>query len=666
MLFFLKAVTVNKNKLDKRVQDRGAGFISTRKQMQTYLQGSCVMPWQAVSGERKNRRRVLTARRRGPGLQNKILQTVTNVERYQGLTGSDKNIRQGSAAMENSAWRHIHGSFHIRGRKDMQNKRKVFLAVLTMILLGILASPLSVFAAEAEETAQPALYATFWALIPPVVAIALALITKEVYSSLFLGILVGGLLYSGFSFEGTVTHIFQGGIISVLSDSYNVGILIFLVILGAMVCMMNKAGGSAAFGRWASKRIKTRVGAELATIVLGVLIFIDDYFNCLTVGSVMRPVTDKHHVSRAKLAYLIDATAAPVCIIAPISSWAAAVSGFVEGEDGLSIFVRAIPYNFYALLTIVMMVGMVLIKTEFGSMRVHEVNALKGDLYTTEGRPYADAEKEGRVNPRGRVIDLVIPIVCLVVCCVIGMIYTGGFFSGTDFVTSFSQSDASVGLTLGSSFALVLTVAFYMVRKVLSFKDCMDSIPEGFKTMVPAILILVFAWSLKSMTDSLGAAAFVENAMRSAAGGLMNILPAIIFLVGCGLAFATGTSWGTFGILIPIVVAVFEGSDPELMIISISACMAGAVCGDHCSPISDTTIMASAGAQCDHVNHVSTQLPYAMLAAAVSFVTYLVAGFVKTAWIALPVGIVLMVATLMVIRHMHPTLEEHLENETQK
>ena len=599
-------------------------------------------------------------------MQNKILQTVTNVERYQGLTGSDKNIRQGSAAMENSAWRHIHGSFHIRGRKDMQNKRKVFLAVLTMILLGILASPLSVFAAEAEETAQPALYATFWALIPPVVAIALALITKEVYSSLFLGILVGGLLYSGFSFEGTVTHIFQGGIISVLSDSYNVGILIFLVILGAMVCMMNKAGGSAAFGRWASKRIKTRVGAELATIVLGVLIFIDDYFNCLTVGSVMRPVTDKHHVSRAKLAYLIDATAAPVCIIAPISSWAAAVSGFGEGEDGLSIFVRAIPYNFYALITIVMMVGMVLIKTEFGSMRVHEVNALKGDLYTTEGRPYADAEKEGRVNPRGRVIDLVIPIVCLVVCCVIGMIYTGGFFSGTDFVTSFSQSDASVGLTLGSSFALVLTVAFYMVRKVLSFKDCMDSIPEGFKAMVPAILILVFAWSLKSMTDSLGAAAFVENAMRSAAGGLMNILPAIIFLVGCGLAFATGTSWGTFGILIPIVVAVFEGSDPELMIISISACMAGAVCGDHCSPISDTTIMASAGAQCDHVNHVSTQLPYAMLAAAVSFVTYLVAGFVKTAWIALPVGIVLMVATLMVIRHMHPTLEEHLENETQK
>lgn len=544
----------------------------------------------------------------------------------------------------------------------MRNKRRGFMVILAMAVLGILTSPLSVFAAEAEEAAKPALYATFWALVPPIVAIGLALITKEVYSSLFLGILMGGLLYSGCTFEGTVTHIFQGGIISVLSDSYNVGILIFLVILGAMVCMMNKAGGSAAFGRWASKRIKTRVGAELATIVLGILIFIDDYFNCLTVGSVMRPVTDKHNVSRAKLAYLIDATAAPVCIIAPISSWAAAVSGFVEGEDGLSIFVQAIPYNFYALLTIVMMIGMVVMKTEFGSMRTHEVNALKGDIYTTAGRPYADVAKEDKVNPRGRVIDLVVPIISLVVCCVIGMIYTGGFFEGADFVTSFSQSDASVGLTLGSAFAFVITVVFYMIRRVLSFTECMNSLPEGFKAMVPAILILVFAWSLKAMTDSLGAAAFVEGAMRSAAGGLMNILPAIIFLVGCGLAFATGTSWGTFGILIPIVVAVFENSDPELMIISISACMAGAVCGDHCSPISDTTIMASAGAQCDHVNHVSTQLPYAILAAAVSFVTYLVAGFVQTAWIALPVGILLMLGTLLVIRHINPTLEEHLNN----
>ena len=540
----------------------------------------------------------------------------------------------------------------------MKNKRKVIFAVLTMALLGILASPLAVFAAEAEEAAKPELYATIWALVPPVVAIALALITKEVYSSLFIGILVGGLFYSGFSFEGTVTHIFQDGIISVLSDNSNVGILVFLVILGCMVCMMNRAGGSAAFGQWASKRIKTRVGAELATIVLGVLIFIDDYFNCLTVGSVMRPVTDKHHVSRAKLSYLIDATAAPVCIIAPISSWAAAVSGFVEGEDGLVVFVRAIPYNFYAILTIVMMVGMVLLKTEFGSMRTHELNAMKGDLYTTEGRPYAGAERDSLPNPRGKVIDLVLPVLCLVVCCVIGMIYTGGFFSGTDFVTAFSQSNASVGLTLGSSFGLVITIVVYMARRVMTFRDCMACLPEGFKAMVPAILILTFAWSLKAMTDSLGAAEFVEHAMRSASSGLMGVLPAIIFLVGCGLAFATGTSWGTFGILIPIVVGVFENSNPELMIISISACMAGAVCGDHCSPISDTTIMASAGAQCDHVNHVSTQLPYAIVAAAISFVTYLVAGFVQTAWIALPVGIILMLGALALIRYMNPKLEE--------
>ena len=540
----------------------------------------------------------------------------------------------------------------------MKNKRKVIFAVLTMALLGILASPLAVFAAEAEEAAKPEVYATIWALVPPVVAIALALITKEVYSSLFIGILVGGLFYSGFSFEGTVTHIFQDGIISVLSDNSNVGILVFLVILGCMVCMMNRAGGSAAFGQWASKRIKTRVGAELATIVLGVLIFIDDYFNCLTVGSVMRPVTDKHHVSRAKLSYLIDATAAPVCIIAPISSWAAAVSGFVEGEDGLVVFVRAIPYNFYAILTIVMMVGMVLLKTEFGSMRTHELNAMKGDLYTTESRPYAGAERDSLPNPRGKVIDLVLPVLCLVVCCVIGMIYTGGFFSGTDFVTAFSQSNASVGLTLGSSFGLVITIVVYMARRVMTFRDCMACLPEGFKAMVPAILILTFAWSLKAMTDSLGAAEFVEHAMRSASSGLMGVLPAIIFLVGCGLAFATGTSWGTFGILIPIVVGVFENSNPELMIISISACMAGAVCGDHCSPISDTTIMASAGAQCDHVNHVSTQLPYAIVAAAISFVTYLVAGFVQTAWIALPVGIVLMIGALVLIRYMNPKLEE--------
>lgn len=536
----------------------------------------------------------------------------------------------------------------------MSKKAGTALSVMAMVFMGALASPLTVLAADAEETYQPALYATIWALLPPLVAIILALITKEVYSSLFVGIVVGALLYSGFKFEGTVTQIFEGGIIKVLSDSYNVGILIFLVILGSVVCMMNKAGGSAAFGRWASKKIHTRVGAELAAIILGVLIFIDDYFNCLTVGSVMRPVTDRHHVSRAKFAYLIDATAAPVCIIAPISSWAAAVSGFVEGQDGLAIFVRTIPYNFYAILTIVMMVGMVLMKTEFGAMRTHEINALNGDLYTTSARPYENATDDETPNPRGRVIDLVIPIVMLVICCVISMIYTGGFFSGTDFVTAFSQSDASTGLAMGSAFGLVFAIIFYMIRRVVNFRDCMGCIPEGFKAMVPAIMILTFAWTLKAMTDSLGAAVFVEEAMRSVAGGIEVILPAIIFLVGCGLAFATGTSWGTFGILIPIVVAVFEKSSPEMMIISMSACMAGAVCGDHCSPISDTTIMASAGAQCDHVTHVSTQLPYAILAAAVSFVTYIVAGFVKTAWIALPVGIVLMLIVLFVIKMMNP------------
>ena len=536
----------------------------------------------------------------------------------------------------------------------MSKKAGTALSVMAMVFMGALASPLTVLAADAEETYQPALYATIWALLPPLVAIILALITKEVYSSLFVGIVVGALIYSGFKFEGTVTQIFEGGIIKVLSDSYNVGILIFLVILGSVVCMMNKAGGSAAFGRWASKKIHTRVGAELASIILGILIFIDDYFNCLTVGSVMRPVTDRHHVSRAKFAYLIDATAAPVCIIAPISSWAAAVSGFVEGQDGLAIFVRTIPYNFYAILTIVMMVGMVLMKTEFGAMRTHEINALNGDLYTTSARPYENATDDETPNPRGRVIDLVIPIVVLVICCVISMIYTGGFFSGTDFVTAFSQSDASVGLAMGSAFGLVFAIIFYMIRRVINFRDCMGCIPEGFKAMVPAIMILTFAWTLKAMTDSLGAAVFVEEAMRSVAGGIEVILPAIIFLVGCGLAFATGTSWGTFGILIPIVVAVFEKSSPEMMIISMSACMAGAVCGDHCSPISDTTIMASAGAQCDHVTHVSTQLPYAILAAAVSFVTYIVAGFVKTAWIALPVGIVLMLIVLFVIKMMNP------------
>lgn len=527
-------------------------------------------------------------------------------------------------------------------------KHKLVWAVSTIALM-VMCCPVIAFAAEEAEEYVPSMYASFWALVPPIVAIVLALITKEVYSSLFIGILMGGLFYSGFTFETTITHVFQGGIISVLSDSYNVGILVFLVILGIMVCLMNKAGGSAAFGRWASEHIKTRAGAQLATIALGVLIFIDDYFNCLTVGSVMRPVTDKHKVSRAKLSYLIDATAAPVCIIAPISSWAAAVTGFVEGEDGLSIFVRAIPYNFYALLTIVMMIGLVVMNVDYGPMKLHEDNAEKGDLYTTSDRPYANAE-EDVIEGKGKVIDLVFPIIVLIIACVIGMIYTGGFFSGESFVTAFSQSDASVGLVLGSFFAFVITIIFYVARRVLKFNECMSCIPDGFKAMVPAILILTLAWTLKAMTDSLGAAEFVAGVMENAAGGLVNLLPAIIFLVGCFLAFATGTSWGTFGILIPIVVAVFAGTNENMMIMSISACMAGAVCGDHCSPISDTTIMASAGAQCNHVNHVSTQLPYAITVAAVSFVTYIISGFVQTPVVALPVGIILMLLVLYVIK----------------
>lgn len=500
---------------------------------------------------------------------------------------------------------------------------------------------------------------TFWSLVPAIVAIVLALITKEVYSSLFIGIAIGGLFYANFNFEGTVIHIFQDGIIGSLTDGYNMGIIVFLVILGIMVCMMNMAGGSKAFGRWAETHIKTRVGAQLATILLGALIFIDDYFNCLTVGSVMRPVTDRQNISRAKLSYLIDATAAPICIIAPVSSWAAAVSGFVEGEDGFTVFLKAIPYNYYALLTIVMMVTMVVMKVEFGSMKTHEVNAINGDLFTTGDLVFGGDDDE-KGNENGKVIDLVLPVITLIICCVIGMIYSGGFFSGEGigFVEAFSNSDASVGLMLGSFFAFLITVLFYAYRKVLSFKDSMACVPEGFKAMVPAILILTFAWTLKSMTDSLGAKEYVAGLMESAAGGLVTMLPAIIFIVGCLLAFATGTSWGTFGILIPIVVAVFEGRDATMMIISISACMAGAVCGDHCSPISDTTIMASAGGQCNHVNHVSTQLPYAITCAVVSCITYIIAGVTKNAVISLIVGIALMISTVVVLKKAFGTVEE--------
>ena len=538
-------------------------------------------------------------------------------------------------------------------------KKRNWLPLLAVLVMAVLAMTTGAFAAgeEAAEYVSP-FHATAFSLLPPVIAIGLALITKEVYSSLFIGILTGGLLYSGFQFEGTVLHVFQDGVVSVLSDSYNVGILSFLGILGAMGCLMNKAGGSAAFGRWAAQNIKSRVGAQLASIVLGVLIFIDDYFKCLTVGSVMRPITDKHNVSRVKLAYLIDATAAPVCIIAPISSWAAAVSSYVPDGQGLSIFIKAIPFNFYAIFTIVMMVSMVVMKVEYGPMLKYEHNAVQtGDLFSGSN-PYAGLIVEDSEDCRGKVIDLVLPILVLVGACVIGMLYSGSFFDPThvnhlNIASAFSSSDASVGLMLGSSFGLLFTLVFYGLRRAMSFKQMMECIPEGFKAMVPAIMILTFAWSLKAMTDSLGSTEFVEAFVKTYAENFAFFLPAIVFLIGCFLAFATGTSWGTFGILIPITMAIFPLEDP-MGIICISACMAGAVCGDHCSPISDTTIMASAGAQCDHVNHVATQLPYAISCAVVSFLSYVAAGllvhFGAPGILALPIGIVMMLIFLAFLK----------------
>lgn len=520
--------------------------------------------------------------------------------------------------------------------------------VLTTALAGVVVVIFLI--AAAFLTDADTVQGTFWALTPPIIAIVLALATKEVYSSLFLGIVAGALLYSGFSFEGTFNHVLNDGLISVLSDSFNVGILIFLVVLGCIVSIMNRTGGSAAFGRWAAEHIKTRRGAMLATTFLGILIFIDDYFNCLTVGSVMRPVTDKHHVSRAKLAYLIDSTAAPICIIAPISSWAAAVSGFVPNSDGIRIFVQTIPFNFYALLTIVMMLGLSILRVDYGPMLTHEQNALKGDLYTTPERPYANAEDEDRTHGHGHIIDLIFPIVTVVICCVLGMLYSGGFFSGTGFVEAFASSDASVGLSLGSIFALIIVIIFMVVRRSLSFTDCMDCLPAGFKAMVPAILILTFAWTLKAMTDSLGASAFVKTIVAGSTSGFLSMLPAIIFLIAVGISFATGTSWGTFGILIPIVVDCFESTDYTMMIIAMAACMAGSVCGDHCSPISDTTIMSSAGAQCLHINHVTTQLPYALTCALISFIGYVIAGFTKSAAVSLTISIVLMVCLLAFLR----------------
>lgn len=536
----------------------------------------------------------------------------------------------------------------------MEKKKKSYLSKAVFGLLIVAFTVCCIIAAPITEAKG-----TLWSLFPPVIAIGLALITKEVYSSLFVGILSGGIIYaaaSGTGFEGTFKAVVQDGLITNLSNAYNIGILVFLVVLGIIVVLMNKAGGSCAYGEWAAAHIKGRRGAALSTFFLGVLIFVDDYFNCLTVGSVMRPITDKHNISRSKLAYLIDSTAAPICIIAPISSWAAAVSGTVEGVNGISLFINTIPYNLYAFLTILMVIFISVSDTDYGPMKIHEDNAKNGDIFTTKNNTYEqDAQP---VTERGRVIDLILPVAVLIVFCVVGMIYTGGFFSGTDFVTAFANCDAAYGLSLGSISALIVIIAYYMLRRVLKFNECMDSIAAGFKQMVPAILILTFAWTLKTMTNHLEAGAFVSGVVQSATA-LSVLLPVILFVVAVGLAFATGTSWGTFGILIPIVTSVFEaelanvsqtGEIPSMVIICISACLAGAVCGDHCSPISDTTIMASTGAQCDHVNHVSTQLPYALTVAAVCVVGYLLSGFVHNVFIVLGFSVALMLAVLFAIR----------------
>lgn len=536
----------------------------------------------------------------------------------------------------------------------MEKKKKSYLSKAVFGLLIVAFTVCCIIAAPITEAKG-----TLWSLFPPVIAIGLALITKEVYSSLFVGILSGGIIYaaaSGTGFEGTFKAVVQDGLITNLSNAYNVGILVFLVVLGIIVVLMNKAGGSRAYGEWAAAHIKGRRGVALSTFFLGVLIFVDDYFNCLTVGSVMRPITDKHNISRSKLAYLIDSTAAPICIIAPISSWAAAVSGTVEGVNGISLFINTIPYNLYAFLTILMVIFISISDTDYGPMKIHEDNAKNGDIFTTKNNTYEqDAQP---VTERGRVIDLILPVAVLIVFCVVGMIYTGGFFSGTDFVTAFANCDAAYGLSLGSISALIVIIAYYMFRRVLKFNECMDSIAAGFKQMVPAILILTFAWTLKTMTNHLEAGAFVSGVVQGATA-LSVLLPVILFVVAIGLAFATGTSWGTFGILIPIVTSVFEaelanvaqtGEIPSMVIICISACLAGAVCGDHCSPISDTTIMASTGAQCDHVNHVSTQLPYALTVAAVCVVGYLLSGFVHNVFIVLGFSLALMLAVLFAIR----------------
>lgn len=541
--------------------------------------------------------------------------------------------------------------------------KKKLLLIGTVLLICAMAS-LTVCAEELPIAAQaPAVNMfinTFWSLVPPLVAIVLALITKEVYSSLFCGIVVGGLFYNQFNVVGTVNTVLQDGLIASITGT--AGNFIFLAVLGALIVLVNRAGGSAAFGEWAQKHIKTKVGAMLCTFALGVLIFIDDYFNCLTVGSVMRPITDTHKVSRAKLSYLIDATAAPVCMIAPISSWAAAVADYTSGVtnaagepiSSLALFCRAIPYNYYSLLTLVFIIAIVLMKFDFGPMKKHEINAANGDLFTYGGEVISE-DSAPTSDGKGHVMDLVLPILVLIVISIISLLYVGGFFtpgSGAqgNFVNAFGNTDASFGLPMGGLIALIFTIIYMICRRRLSFKEAMECIPKGLAAMVPAILILTMATSLKTMTNMLGSDVFVQNALADA-GSLQNFLPAIIFLVACGISFATGTSWGTFGILIPIVLSVFPAGS-ELVVIGMSACLAGAVCGDHCSPISDTTIMSSAGAQCEHVNHVSTQLPYAITVAVVSFVSYLITGFMQNWLISLPIAIALMLVTLFVIRKL--------------
>ena len=530
------------------------------------------------------------------------------------------------------------------------SKRRLLAYLVIAVTLFLAVPRLQAFADDASAVADAVpMYATFWALVPPIIAIVLALITKEVYFSLFIGIACGAMFYANFSFEGTIKAIFVDGMIAKITDGWNVGILIFLVMLGIMVSLMNKVGGSAAYGRWAATKIKGRKGAMLSTLALGVLIFVDDYFNCLTVGSVMRPVTDKFKISRAKLAYIIDATAAPVCILAPISSWAAAVSGLVEGESGFALFVKAIPYNYYALLTLLMIVLITVLGLDFGPMKKHEENAINNDdLYTTPDRPYANVAAEKK-ETKGKVIDLILPVVVLIVCCIVGLLYTGGIFDGVGVIAAFEACDASLGLVFGSFIALIITFFLYIPRKVITFTEFAKSFTEGFCAMVPAILILVFAWTLSGMTSLLGADVYVAGIVESTAGALDLFLPAIIFLIALGLAFATGTSWGTFGILLPIVIEVLVPGS-ELLTISISACLAGAVCGDHISPISDTTIMASTGAQSNHINHVSTQIPYAMVVAAVSFVSYLIAAWLQNVVVCLVIAIALMAGVLFIMK----------------